>query len=380
MQQKTVLLLGSYGQTNVGDDLLMWNYLHYLRKQGFGCIYVNANSRKNIPAPIKRAFPQVKVVLTYKTSLIQWVRLLRRVNCVVYGGGTVYKELYGSTGRSKYSVISRIMLFNVLARLMGARIYHLHIGIGQLKSRLGRAITALALRTSDFTIFRDKESYSFARETLALPTKGIARATDGLFIGTRWLTPWHSAQLVPRGKHTRVVGINVLSDIPDWIDRRQYLMSIRQFISQLLEQRARVVLLPFQHDFNPNNDRVFMEREILPHFKGKEVVLVDQVPIDKVVSYLKQVDVFVGMRFHSLLLATVTGTPYVGIAYDTKCWRFLQEAQYPHAVRIEALSVAHLQKAYNNLLQNLPRAAGTLKAIAKRYQQEGQQCLDRLDF
>lgn len=31
MKQKKVLLLGSYGQSNLGDDLLMWNYLELLR-------------------------------------------------------------------------------------------------------------------------------------------------------------------------------------------------------------------------------------------------------------------------------------------------------------------------------------------------------------
>lgn len=112
--EKTVLLLGSYGQTNIGDDLLMWNYLTLLRESGFTKIHVNVNTPANIPAPVRREFPNLKIVLTYKTKLKDWFRLLGTVDYVVYGGGTIYKELYGSTGRGKYSVIWRIMVFTFL--------------------------------------------------------------------------------------------------------------------------------------------------------------------------------------------------------------------------------------------------------------------------
>src|SRR5678816_3599693 len=107
MNQKSVLLLGSYGQTNLGDDLLMYNYLTWLKSRGFTRIVVNASTNENIPQVVRDEFPDLEVRLTYKTSLLDWVRILRGVDCVVYGGGTIYKELYTTTGRSRYAVISR---------------------------------------------------------------------------------------------------------------------------------------------------------------------------------------------------------------------------------------------------------------------------------
>lgn len=376
---KKVLLLGTYGQTNLGDDLLMWNYLQYLRDRGYKEIYVNANSSKNIPQVIKDTFPDLKVLLTYKTTLGGWVRVLRQVDCVVYGGGTVYKELYGSTGRGRYSVIGRIMVFNLLARLLGVRIYHLHIGIGVLKTRLGRLITRAALRLSNVTIFRDAESYAIARNDLKVPANTICQSTDGLFMNDRWLAAWNPAPRLPRHTHKRVVGINMLADIPDWVDRRTYIAAMREFITGLIADKALVVLLPFQHDFNPNNDLKFMQQHIVKHFKGTaNLVVVDHVSIDQAVAYLQQLDVFVGMRFHSLLLATAVGTPYIGIAYDTKCWRFLKEAQYPYALQLEDMQASNLNETYDALVRNLPKAVGILKAVTKRYQQKGQRCLDKI--
>lgn len=382
-KNKSVLLLGSYGQTNLGDDLLMWNYLTYLRECGFTHIFVNASNAQNIPKPIIQAFPELVVLLTYRTSPLDWVRVLRRVAYAVYGGGTVYKELYGTTGRGKYSVISRIMVFNMLARLCGVQVYHLHIGIGTLKTRLGRIITHWALRTSRLTVFRDAKSYTFARDQLGLAPHTLCQATDGLFLTDRWRKVWHKSSLrLPKGQYKRVVGLNVLSDIPDWIDRQAYITALRDFAQWLLtDQQTLLVLLPFQHDFNPNSDYVFMQREILPHVQHyRNVKLVDHVPIDQAVAYFKQFDVFVGMRFHSLLLSTVAGVPFAGIAYDTKCLRFMREAGYPYALPLENADFDALKKVYTEVLSNLPKIPATLQAITEREQQKGQKCLQKLPF
>jgi len=380
MKQKTALLLGSYGQTNLGDDLLMWNYLSLLRLRGYKKIIVNASRTKNIPAIIKKEFPGLVVRLTYETSLTGWLRILKSVDCVVYGGGTVFKELYSTTGRGKYSVIIRVMVFNILARLLGLKIYNLHIGIGVLKTGIGRFITRTALVVSKLTVFRDKKSYKIAHETLSLPKNKISLATDGLFINNVWQKEWHKAELkLPKGK--RVVGINLLSDIPDWINRELYIESVCQFIEGLLSAGSFVVLMPFQHDFNDNNDHAFMKREIVPRLASTDnCLLLPKIEIDQAVSVFKQIDIFVGMRFHSLLLATAANTPFVGLAYDTKCWRFLEDSKYPYGLKLEDLTIWSLDRTYQSLADNLLAAKTKLKSITAQQLKRGQECLDQLDF
>ncbi|HVI69183.1 MAG TPA: polysaccharide pyruvyl transferase family protein, partial [Magnetospirillaceae bacterium] len=316
-KQKSVLLLGSYGHTNLGDDVLMWNYLEYLKSLSYTNIYVNVNDPNLVPQPIRQKYPDLHMLETYKTSIATYIRIMREVDCVVYGGGTIYKELYASTGRSKYSVIQRLMIFNVLARLLGARIYHLHIGIGSLKTSLGRFITKHSLAPATYSLLRDHESYVFARDTLKLPDTKLYDTTDGLFLNQIWRKPWHKAPLPPAAKKTgTVIGINVLSDIPDWVDRKAYITTIRQFVKNRLEEGSYVVFVPFQHDHNPRNDRLFMHKifdDILATYPNHHFI--EQATIDTISSLVKQCDVFVGMRFHSLLLSTVNHVPFVGIAY-----------------------------------------------------------------
>lgn len=358
--KKRVLLLGSYGQSNLGDDLLMWNFLGLLRDQGYEEIYVNANTVEYIPKPIKKAYPDLHVLNTYETSLFTYVKLIRRVNCIIYGGGTLYKELYSTTGRGKYSVIIRMMGFNLLAKLFGTRLYHLNIGIGSLKTTLGRVISKVALNGATKTVFRDQQSYDYARDVLKVSPDKIEKSTDGLFISRIWQRPWHKANLrIDRKKYKNVIGVNVLSDIPDWVDRDIYITTMQQFVGTLLDRGNYVVFVPFQHAFNPRNDLAFTHEVFDGVLAGRSgYKMLAEVPIDLASSYLQQCDLFVGMRFHSLLLSTVNQVPFMAVAYDTKCWRFIEETAYPYAIKLEDIKVASLVHLFEEALA----AKGEIKA------------------
>jgi polysaccharide pyruvyl transferase WcaK-like protein len=300
----------------------------------------------------------------------------------VYGGGTIYKELYGSTGRLRHSVTLRMALFNLLARLFGAKIYHLHIGIGKINTWLGRLIARVGLKTATYTIFRDRQSYNFARQTLGIAKKRIGLSTDGLFLNRRWEKPWSKAELgINKKQYKTVVGINMLSDIPDFINRDRYIKTMRDLVNQLLAAELFVVLIPFQYRFNVNNDHAFMQQNIVPFIKRQHGWrLLPQVEIDEVSSVLAQCDVLIGMRFHSLLLATAVGTPFVAITYDTKCQRYVEEIAYPHHIKLEDATANRLQTQLAFVLHNKAALSKTVKSTADNYYKEVKQCLQYTPF
>lgn len=380
MKRTSVLLLGSYGQSNLGDDLLMWNYLELLKERGFKKIYVNANTTDLIPEPIKKAYPDLHIINTYETSIPEYLRLIRNVDCIVYGGGTLYKELYSSTGRSKYSVIIRMMGVNLIAKWSGTKLYHLNIGIGSLKTALGRFISKTALAASTHTVFRDEKSYEIARTTLGIAPSKISKAPDGLFINHIWEDAWNTSEM-PKKSATTTVGINVLSDIPDWIDRESYIDSMRRFVTQLCKNGTHVVFVPFQHTFNQRNDLVFTREnfgDIIDRYDNCSVL--EGVPIDEISDCLKKCDVFVGMRFHSLLLCAANRVPFVAVAYDTKCWRFIEENNYPHAIELEKLETETLLDQYENALHSKEQTSKLLDSITKRTYKEAEEALRTLSL
>ncbi len=369
MKNSSVLLLGSYGQTNLGDDLLLLNYINYLTCNGVQEIIVNASRIDLVPKAITARFPDVRFFQTYGTSPFALLKLLVSADAVVYGGGTVYKELYSSTGRSRYGVITRVMFFNLLARALGKPIYNLNIGTGSIKSPVGRFITKISLAASTRTTMRDQESYRFALDTLRLPTSKVVRSVDGLFINSEWQGVWHRTEFrKPKGRFNKIIGVNVLSDIPDWVDRSKYIESIQTFLLGLLNDGNYLVLVPFQADFNIHNDKAFMRESILSALNAhKNVSLLDSVPIDEVNSLFRQLNVFIGMRFHSLLLATANGVPFLNIAYDTKCSRFLEEIGYSYGIQIEQASAAALTAKYEDLMRNTAEIRRRLAQVSQAY-------------
>jgi len=382
MKQKSVLLLGSYGQSNVGDDILMWNYLELLKSRGFNEIYVNANTTEFIPKPIKDAYPDLKIVDTYNTSVKGYIHLIKSVDCIVYGGGTLYKELYSSTGRSKYAVIVRMMGFNMLAKLFGTNLYHLHIGIGALKTKVGRFISRRALSAATYTIFRDEESYEFAKNVLHIPENTITKSTDGLFLNHIWEKPWHKHSVtIDRKKWKKVIGINVLSDIPDWVDRKHYIATMRSVVKQLIYEDYFLVFVPFQHRFNPRNDLAFTKEVFEDALKDKKnYVILEEVPIDEVSSYLQACDLFIGMRFHSLLLSTVNNVPFVAVAYDTKCWRFIEESNYRFALKLEDLEKEKLLRLCKDTLKHEAEIKDQLTDITEKMYAEAKEDIRALSL
>lgn len=382
MKQKRALLLGSYGQSNLGDDLLMWNYLELLREKGFKEIYVNANTIELIPKPIKKAFPGLKVINQYKTSLLDYVRLIKKVDCIVYGGGTLYKELYASTGRSPYSVIVRLMGFNLLARMLGTKLYHLNIGIGSLKTGWGRFVSKIALNAANMTVFRDQRSYDFAKDTLRVSARKIQKSVDGLFLNHIWERPWRKANIVvERKKFKNIIGVNVLSDIPDWVDRDRYIAAMRRFVGELMDQGNYVIFVPFQHAYNPRSDLVFIQENFKDLLKKhKNSLLLKEVPIELASSYLQQCDLFVGMRFHSLLLSTVNRVPFVAVTYDTKCSRFIDEADYRYAMELEKLQPDNLLKLCHKALASKDKVKKQLDTVSATYYQEAEEGLRTLSL
>jgi len=336
-----VLIIGSFGQTNLGDDLLMCNFVDYFSKKGIKKIFVNANNSFNIPNSIQN---KVVVFNTYKSSIITWLKVIFSVDFIVYGGGTIYKELYKSTGRRKYSVIILICLFNIFTRILNKKIVNCCIGIGSVKTRIGKIIIYISLFFSNLTIFRDSGSYSYAVNDLKLSKERVFLGVDGLFIDKRWRMDRY------KKVKSKKVGVNFLSDIPDWINEEDYINSIVLFIDYLKFSGYELVFVSFQKAYNKNNDTVFFNEKIRPRVKFEIDVL--EPGVDNVVSIYNDIGYFIGMRLHSLILSTVTYTPFVAVNYDKKCKNYINDIRYEYSVDLEDISFDALRREFEAMKNN----------------------------
>jgi len=348
MRRSKVLLLGSYGQTNLGDDLLMYNMLQLLEQRGYTKVYLNISDKSLLPPEVDARFGHmIEMFETYGASPLKLLRVLGSVGAIVYGGGTIFKDLYASTGRGKHSVVMRIAIMNILARMMRVKVYHLCIGIGSIRTRTGRFLTKLALNAARHSYFRDEESYVYARDTLHISAEKITHSTDGIFIGTAW---GEYGKVKLPGKSTGLtVGVNALSDIPDWVDRESYINEMCGFLTGLVDRGARIVFVPFQTAFNPHNDLTFIQNELTGGLPEESYVIYDDMKLSALHPLFTQFDLFVGMRFHSLLVSSIYSVPFLAIEYDTKCTRLIHDMQYPYSLALEKFNARDAMKQFDAL-------------------------------
>ena len=345
---KKVLLLGSYGQTNLGDDLLFHNFLALLVEQGYDEIHINVADETLLPADTMSQFGyNIITHETYKTSAIDWLKIIKRVDVIIYGGGTIFKDLYSSTGRGKHAVVARIALFNLAARVFGKQTWNLFIGIGSLPSRTGRLLTKLALSLSHRSFFRDQPSYDFARTRLHIKGDKIRQSTDAIFLGQQWGVSKLTMQDLPTGQ--QVVGVNLLSDIPDWVDRDLYINTCRDFLNDLIDAGNHIVFIPFQEAYNEQNDKDFMKHEFMSQLPDKHTTLLTSVQLADLAPIFNRIDYFIGMRFHSLLVAALFRCPFLSIEYDTKCTRLMKDMHYPFTIGMDDLTLDSVKSAFADL-------------------------------
>jgi polysaccharide pyruvyl transferase WcaK-like protein len=197
-----------------------------------------------------------------------------------------------------------------------------------------------------------------------------------------WEKPWHKHSVtIDRKKWKKVIGINVLSDIPDWVDRKHYIATMRSVVKQLIYEDYFLVFVPFQHRFNPRNDLAFTKEVFEDALKDKKnYVILEEVPIDEVSSYLQACDLFIGMRFHSLLLSTVNNVPFVAVAYDTKCWRFIEESNYRFALKLEDLEKEKLLRLCKDTLKHEAEIKDQLTDITEKMYAEAKEDIRALSL
>ncbi|KPV49485.1 hypothetical protein SE17_32355, partial [Kouleothrix aurantiaca] len=146
----TIFLLGAYGQNNLGDDALLEVFLEQLRDS-----HLIVNSAQ--PAETQRRYG-VEAVATYSSwPGLRRPRALWRSNAIVFGGGSLLKEIEGSAP-ARLLYFFRIFLLLMFGKLFGRPTAMLGVGIGPLDRPLYRWLARHAANLADLICVRDADS------------------------------------------------------------------------------------------------------------------------------------------------------------------------------------------------------------------------------
>lgn len=337
-----LLLAGYFGFDNAGDEAIFESLVDNFRRLDPD---IQLSALVHDPGTAKRL--EVKPVPRKDLGAV-W-SALRSCNLFVQGGGGLFQD---STGPGSVLYYGGLL---AMAALAGRPSVYFCQGFGPVKSGVGRWLTRQALRLPSLVTVRDEESQA---ELVALglqPEKVHLAADPALLLSP--LPPQEMKDILGEEDLTKEIGRSELPDgrlspagplvavtVRPWpgLDLEELARALGAFREKF---QARYLVLPFQpeRDLEPS-------RRLAELLEGEARVLERPLTPRALTGILACSDMVIGMRLHSLILATAANPPLFGLSYDPKVERFCRRAG-ALSCRIEEISSQRLEAEWEHLLQ-----------------------------
>lgn len=337
-----ILLAGYFGFDNAGDEALFESEVETFRR-----LEPNCRIRALVQDPSSAQRLEVEAVPRKDLKAV-W-RALRASDLFVLGGGGLFQD---STGPNSVVYYGGLLL---MAKLAGCPSIFFSQGYGPIQSRALKWLTRQALRLPRLLTVRDQESrdelvgLGLSQERVhvtadpALLLSPLEPNDMRAILGEEDLMKELGRSELPNGQLSSagpLVGVTVRP----WpgLSLEELGSALKQFRE---ETSARYLLLPFQpeRDLEPS-------RRLVELLDGEARLLERPLNPRALTGILASCDMVIGMRLHSLILATVGNPPLYGLSYDPKVERFCKRAG-ALSCRIEEISSRRLLREWNHLLQ-----------------------------
>ncbi|MBX7433109.1 polysaccharide pyruvyl transferase family protein [Mycobacterium sp. Y57] len=365
-RRRSVLFLGTHGQSNVGDELLLDTFLTELGSDNR--YSVNSYDPQVTTAQLSDRFDVT--VFDTGSDRVGLLRNLWHCDVVVFGGGNILKELYRSVGRWRYATLTMVLGVVSLARLMGKPVLMANVGIGPVESAPGRLLVRAILRLVWLISVRDAGSHRFAL-SVGCPAHKLRLVPDAVWVREPdWLrSPLDSAG-GRNGSPLRVaVNLNKDVDVADEWD--QFLDRLVAALSEVAGARdVEFHALPMQCGFKRGTDL-----EVLQEVFGRlDAPTHIHAPADhqEVAAIVAGCDLVVSERLHAIILSVVMGCPVVALPYDVKVRELaaqlgMEDRSFDVSADLDAGALAAaILRAVNPLESERDRMASV--AAAKRHE------------
>ncbi len=374
-----VAISGYYGFDNLGDEAVLYSLLEALRE---ACPTVRPVVLSHAP---ERTSALYGVEAVNRWRIGEVYRALTRADLLLSGGGSLLQDVTGLKSLVYYLGVVW------LARRLGKPVVFYAQGIGPVKSKTGRLLMRLVASDVQLITVRDENSARDLAEmgvtrppveVTADPVLGLdpARADrkKGMEILERTGVFEPSAgrdggdnqpgsapspgEVCSAGKPHPLVGAGPalgggggrgsttapvagvsVREWPGFGEKQQE--ALARVCDDLCRRGYRVLFIPLQY---PGD--LTVSRQVAAMMRERAAVLDRRLTVGEAVSLVACLDLLIGMRLHALILAAVMGVPPVGISYDPKVDRFLEQLGLQPAGQVTGLEYAALSRAVDEVL------------------------------
>jgi polysaccharide pyruvyl transferase WcaK-like protein len=319
---------------NRGDLASRWGLLYALQTFNCEAVTVFAHTQEDVPKLDQTVIPYGKVRNLIPTR-DGW-KAFQQADTVFWGVGLDLQD---------DSSLAKLMYLNLAFwsyRLMGLRVVAMFQGAGPLETRLGRFLARQILRSIDLFVARDPGTHKLVN--LLYPDLRSVVAHDAIFLPDleRELSPRSDAdnflcEVLPKDGRP-VIGFNLRqwfhfasNILPYQFSKKKYHQRSQDRMSDLLQSAVQVIqdlqiqgnvllISAYQPGSLPWEDDLYWLAQIKDRFReNQNVVLMNQpIGIPTYFDLMSRLDLMIGMRLHSTLIALRFGVPSLNLSYTLK--------------------------------------------------------------
>lgn len=323
-----ILVYGGYGFKNIGDEAILAGLLQVIRR----CF-------KKTKITVVSGDPEETTKMHNVTSCyplsMRMIKEIKNADIVILGGGGIVSRVvaYGSKSKIFFPEGKLIHIVGIFSKLMHKKVLYYGIGATSFSDPLTKMFVILSMRFADVIVTRDELSKKRIKDMFAIK-KGIKVEPDLAFdmsiTKKERISDILGMEKIDQGKfligitwrfietqHINKAGLETIAHIIDKIGVK-YGAKVEFFFIPMSQRWGRII----------END-VMVYKEIKKRLKNKyelKVTTKNYRPED-IKGIISVCDFLIGMRFHSIIFAYLTNTPFIGIEYDDKITQFLRSTK-----------------------------------------------------
>jgi polysaccharide pyruvyl transferase WcaK-like protein len=324
----TVFLAGAFGQGNPGDEALLSAFsraLGHLDPVASTCDPEGTEASHGVTAVERDDLPRVG-------------REIARADAVVVAGGTIFKTLHPSSGRSPLSLLRRTAALATLTRALRKPLALVGVGAAPMHGRAARRLTRSIVRSADLLILRDEESAAHLAEAGAptpirvgadaawtlVPAPAVEEtpaAADGPAVLMRTAAGGHApVSFNGDGEESGVVvALSHLAGGPDLAER------LAAGLAPVVAADVPVRLDPWQ----PDGDAELAAEVATRLHHPRVTVAPPPADLDEARDGMEGARLVLAQRFHALVAAAGAGVPALAVAHEPKLEGLARRLEQP---------------------------------------------------
>lgn len=325
------LILGYFGFHNAGDDAIGYSILKYL-SQNNPSADITVSAKNSYFEKISYPFFEMDGgIRTCGFSLFSVLSEIKKVDCVLYGGGTHFHDddQYYFNQLKTYLFFLLVSYFCSLAK---KKLIFLGHGLGPINKPLSKFFLKLIFRKTKSISVRDHDSYEIV-ESLGFKEKCFLGfdCTGLLLEDIKKLNSDANKQ-----KKKKIIGISCLPAYSEYMKNpskdKEMIKDIVESIKPILKNRKMMEIKFFSfNNGQKSSDKnlIINLKDQLKEFSDKLEIVEYNSNITSLLSEISNCDAFLGMKYHSILFAYLFNKPLIVVGYLGKCNSLAKSIKLP---------------------------------------------------